>query len=96
MTRAQRLERELDSAQQICNATTVAVGGLYLATHSVAVTALGTVTAAALCGWSMWLACRNRLALPDRTEPSCTDDEYGAIPTRALSMRRISADTSLT
>jgi hypothetical protein len=64
MTRAQCLERGLDSAQQICNATTVTVSGLYLATHYVAVTALGTVATAALCGWSMWLACRNGLALP--------------------------------
>jgi hypothetical protein len=94
MTRAQCLERGLDSAQQICNATTVTVGGLYLATHYVAVTALGTV--AALCGWSMWLACRNGLALPGSTAPSCTDDEHAAIPTRALSMRQISGDASLT
>ena len=42
------------AAQQI-NTATVTAGGLYLATHSVAVTAIGTIAWAMMAGWSMWL-----------------------------------------
>lgn len=44
----------LAAAQSAFQAVAVAVSGLYLATHSVAVTAIGTTAATALASWAAW------------------------------------------
>jgi hypothetical protein len=40
-------------------AATATVGGLYLATHSVTVTAIGTCAATAVTAWATWLIRRD-------------------------------------
>jgi hypothetical protein len=50
---------------------TAAVGGLYLATHSVTVTAIGTCAATAVTAWATWL---NR-----RHDQTATSTEWEAI-----------------
>jgi hypothetical protein len=65
MNRPLHIERELDRVREICSATTVTIGGLYLTSHSVAVTALGAVAATTLASWSMWLAHHSEHALTD-------------------------------
>lgn len=55
-------ERGTRTAQRAFNTTTVTVGGLYLATHSVVVTITGTAAASLLTCWTLWLARRDRAA----------------------------------
>ena len=57
MSQARCTGPHLTAADHVFNTATVAVAGLYLATHSVVVTITGTVAAIALRGWSMWLSC---------------------------------------
>lgn len=71
-------KRGLGCTQQVCNGISVTAGGLYLATHSVAVTALGMTAATVLCGWRMWLAHRGELSLSDGAGPSAATNERGA------------------
>jgi hypothetical protein len=52
MLPARRGERNLFEIQKIFNAVTVTVGGLYLTTHSVAVTLIGAAAGAAVTGWT--------------------------------------------
>lgn len=42
-------------AARVFQTATAAVGGLYLVTHSVAVTAIGTCAATAVTAWATWL-----------------------------------------
>ena len=65
MLRAHRRAGDLSSAQPAFNTATGAIGALYLATHSIVVTLVGTVAATAMFGWGMWLA--------HRREPTATD-----------------------
>jgi hypothetical protein len=46
---------ELVAARRAFNAVIVTVGSLYIATRSIDVTVAGSVIAAALSGWAMWL-----------------------------------------
>lgn len=56
MQQTKQSERDAAAIQRIFNTATVAVGGLYLATHSVTVTAIGTIASAAVTCWSTWMA----------------------------------------
>jgi hypothetical protein len=58
MPRGQRTEPDLPAVKQVFNTATVAVGGLYLATHSVIVTLIGAMTGCLLTCWALWLAHR--------------------------------------
>jgi hypothetical protein len=62
-------KQDFGKAHRIFNTATVTIGGLYLATHSVAVTVLETVAATLLCTRGMWLARRSSPALPDNGAP---------------------------
>jgi hypothetical protein len=55
MLPARRWERKLSEIQMIFNVASMTVGGLYLTTHSVAVTLIGTAAGAAVTGWTTWL-----------------------------------------
>lgn len=46
---------QLDLTQNIFNTTAATTSGLFLVTHSVTVTLIGTVAASLLTGWTMWL-----------------------------------------
>lgn len=54
----------LAAAQSAFQAVAVAVSGLYLATHSVAATAIGTTAATAVASWGAWLLRQRRDADP--------------------------------
>jgi hypothetical protein len=56
MPNACQSHQDLTTARTIFNTATVTVGGLYLATNSVTVTVIGTVAAAVVTGWAIWLA----------------------------------------
>jgi hypothetical protein len=51
-------ERVSSGPGTLFNTATITVGGLYLATHSVAVTLMGTTAATTLTCWVSWLAHR--------------------------------------
>lgn len=55
MKRTYRPRLSLAAAQRAFQAVAVAVSGLYIATHSVAVTLIGTTAATAMTGWAAWL-----------------------------------------
>jgi hypothetical protein len=55
MLPARRRKRNLAEVQKIFNAVTVTVGGLYLTTHSLAVTLIGTASGAVVTGWTIRL-----------------------------------------
>ena len=44
-----------NAARSIFSSATITVGGLYLTTHSTAVTLIGTTAATALACWTLWL-----------------------------------------
>jgi hypothetical protein len=46
-------------APKIFNTAAVAVGGLYLATHSVVVTLIGAGASTVLAWWAIWLPCQH-------------------------------------
>ena len=48
-------QSEADLTQWTFNNAAVTVGGLYLATHSVVVTLIGTAAVTLLIGWTAWL-----------------------------------------
>lgn len=60
MKRTHRSEPSLAAAQRAFHAVVVEVSGLYIATHSVEVTMIGTAAATVVAGWAAWLL-RNRL-----------------------------------
>lgn len=62
---------DVRAATRVFQTATATVGGLYLATHSLMVTAIGTCAATALTTWATWL---NR---PD--DPTGTATEWEAI-----------------
>lgn len=55
MQKAKTSAPETVAAQRIFNTATVTVGGLYLATHSVTVTAIGTAASTIVECWAIWL-----------------------------------------
>jgi hypothetical protein len=63
MRTAHRSELDLTANQKVFNTVTVTVGGLYLATHSVLVTLIGTAAAGLLTGWTTWLSHRRNRVL---------------------------------
>src|SRR5262245_37256693 len=66
MPTTRRPARDLNAARTIFNTAPVSVGGLYLTTHSVAVTLIGTAAATALTGWTLWLPYKRNRALGNR------------------------------
>jgi hypothetical protein len=60
MKRTYRPELGLAVAQRAFQTVAVAVSGLYIATHSVAVTMIGTTAATAIAGWASWLLGQRR------------------------------------
>ena len=55
MQHAKTSAPETAAVQRIFNTATVTVGGLYLTTHSVTVTAIGTAASTIVECWSIWL-----------------------------------------
>lgn len=51
-------ELDLMATRKIFDTAVVTVSGLYLATHSVLVTLIGTVAASLVTSWTMWLSHR--------------------------------------
>ena len=76
-------------AEQTYRMITVTAGGLYLATHSVTVTALGTAAATVLFGWSMWLTHRSELALLDGARSSPASNEREADPGHVRPLQQV-------
>jgi len=68
MQTTQRSEVDLTTPQNIFNTATITVGGLYLATHSVAVTLIGAGAASLLTCWTLWLSHKRNAHLPNRTD----------------------------
>jgi hypothetical protein len=58
MQRIGRSEPSAAGTQQAINSLIVTVGGVYLATHSVTVTIVGTVASTLLIAWRLWLTHR--------------------------------------
>jgi hypothetical protein len=91
MQAAHRPQRDLAAARSIFSSATITVGGLYLTTHSIAVTLIGTTAATALACWALWLP-RGQ----DRV--TRTDAEASATPVRqvadAISEAPVSANES--
>jgi hypothetical protein len=54
----------LAAAQSAFQVVAVAVSGLYVATHSIAVTAIGATAATALASWAAWLLHQRRDTAP--------------------------------
>jgi Flp pilus assembly protein TadB len=65
MNRTHGYESSSTGAQQAINSMAVTVGGIYLATHSVTVTVVGTTAATLLTAWTLWLRQRQNLGLTD-------------------------------
>ena len=58
------------TSQNVCTATATTVGGLYLATHSITATIIGTTVASLLAGWALWLDRQDRRTSSSREEPT--------------------------
>jgi hypothetical protein len=56
MTESHRPEPHSTAVVRAINATAATAGGLYLTTHSIPVTAIGTGAASLLACWTLWLA----------------------------------------
>lgn len=60
---------DITAATRMFQTATATVGGLYLATHSVTVTAIGTCAATAVTAWATWLNRRhNHTGTPTEQE----------------------------
>ena len=68
MPTTRRSARDLVAARTLFSTATATVGGLYLATHSVAVTVIGTTASTALTCWAMWLPYKRNRALASREQ----------------------------
>jgi len=55
MQQTKRPPRDAIATQPIFNTATATVAGLYLASHSVSVTAIGASASTVVACWSMWL-----------------------------------------
>jgi hypothetical protein len=71
------------------NTATVTVAGLYLATHSVTVTLIGTIASTALTCWAMWLPYKPKRALDgaDQLPEQAPPEESRMTPQAAQSLR---------
>ena len=63
--RTRQPEADPTLAQKGFNTVTLAVGGLYLATHSVIVTLIGTAAAGLLACWALWVTNHGKRARAD-------------------------------
>jgi hypothetical protein len=79
MKQARRPEPSLTTAQRTFHTVVVAVGGLYIATHSVVVTAIGTIAATALACWAPWLVQHRLRSVAATGQPIGTAHEQAAI-----------------
>ena len=70
MQMAHRPQRDLSAARAFFSSATITVGGLYLTTHSIAVTLIGTTAATALACWALWLPHGQDRALIDTEAPA--------------------------
>ena len=67
MQQAQTSARDATAVQRLFNTATVTVGGLYLATHSVPVTAIGGAASTVMTCWSIWMDHRKQQS-PSQSE----------------------------
>jgi hypothetical protein len=75
MQTTHRSSRDLGAAKATFNAATVSIGGLYLATQSVAATLIGTAASTALTCWVMWLAHNRNRVLTSSRQPAAQVNE---------------------
>ena len=71
---------DLTTPQKTFNTATITVGGLYLATHSVAVTLIGTAAASLLTCWILWLSHKREAHLPNQERPEANTGETRGQP----------------
>jgi hypothetical protein len=64
MSLASRSKRDLATVQKLFNTATITVGGLYLTSHSIAVTLIGATAGMTVTGWSMWLEMQQKEVCP--------------------------------
>jgi hypothetical protein len=90
MKRTHQRELSLAAAQRAFHTVVVGVSGLYVATHSVDVTMIGTTAATVVAGWAAWLLCSR---LESGTQPVGAEHEGCC---HAASRRSARARPSLT
>jgi hypothetical protein len=76
MKRTHQPRSSLAAAQQAFQAVAVAVSGIYIGTHSVAVTLIGTTAATVVAGWAAGPLGRHR---ESRTQPLAAKRERTAL-----------------
>ena len=79
-----RPAHDLAAAKAAFNTATVTVGGLYLTTHSVVVTLIGTTASTMLTCWAMWLSYNRNRTLDDREQVAIAQAHEGGNPLRTL------------
>jgi hypothetical protein len=85
---AHRPQRDLAGARAIFSSATITVGGLYLSTHSIIVTVIGTLAATALACWAMWL--------PRGEDRTLTNTEESRAPVQQVANASSQAAVSVT
>lgn len=71
-----RPAHDLTAAKAACNTVTVTVGGLYLATHSVMATLVGTTASTVLTCWAMWSPYSRKQTLADREQSAAQSESH--------------------
>jgi hypothetical protein len=82
MRTTRRSEQDLPAARAIFNAATTTIGGLYLATHSVTVTAIGAAASTMLTCCAIWPRDKPTRALDSAILPSASGPDDARDPGR--------------
>ena len=97
MQQARTSASETAAVQRIFNIATVTVGGLYLATHSVTVTTIGTAASTIVTCWSIWLERHQRAeSRATRDLASASSQSWSATPSTSQYPGRLDATSDST